>query len=394
MFDIDEIRKRAMKANVQATETLAQNREKTEDILQSVHLSASDDSRQTEASEADAQIKANTQRQVEILGQIFGADAMAQMAANEEMMQKMVNDQVAEAAASNAESLMAQFFGEDMGVLAAALETLELEDEEEDEEESLFGPELEAKLYSVLEETMSRIEALPEQENVSYEKNDARWERFGILLSGIVSTLNSHRLDGMDVEAHIPVMEQQIVSIVRRSWGIDGRSGLLDMIRYLSQDGYILRYRIYSEAASPEELMDEDMDEEDRESAARTWRFVQHYKNRYTPGFLAGWDTGRAAMLARWGCYLGWITEGEARGILLELAATAAKELRSWREFAQSYLFGGLMWKMLCGDSSAESYLGYLADAATKLLAGRPEEDAGQWRSLPWPAQRKIGFSI
>ena len=108
----------------------------------------------------------------------------------------------------------------------------------------------------------------------------------------------------MDVEEHIPVMEQKIVSLVRRSWGIDGRSDLLDMIRYLRRKLY-LRYQLYSEASSPEELMDETMDEDDRESTSRAWRFAQQYKSQYSPGFMAGWDIGRAAMLTRWGCYLG-----------------------------------------------------------------------------------------
>lgn len=66
-------------------------------------------------------------------------------------------------------------------------------------------------------------------------------------------------------------------------------------------------------------------------------------------------------MLTRWGCYLGWITESEAVGILWDLSQKVVEELHSWREFAQSYLFGGLMWKLLCGDSSAGSYLGYIA---------------------------------
>lgn len=206
--------------------------------------------------------------------------------------------------------------------------------------------------------------------------------------------LNSHDLDSMDVEEHIPVMEQKIVSLVRRSWGIDGRSDLLDMIRYLAQEGYILRYQLYSEASSPEELMDETMDEDDRESTCRAWRFAQRYKGQYAPGFMAGWDIGRAAMLTRWGCYLGWITESEAVGILWDLSQKVVEELHSWREFAQSYLFGGLMWKLLCGDSSAGSYLGYLADAATDLLTGKAEQDNGQWRDCPWPAQRKIGFTL
>lgn len=391
MHDINEIKKRAQQASERAADAMKETFEKSEGIVKKAEEPDSKKSSSVSAAEVEEQIAANTQRQVEILGQMFGADGMAQMAVNEELLQKMVNDKVAEATASTTENIMGQLFGEDMGVLAAALETLEMEDAG-DEEELAFDLELEESLYTTLDETMARLEAMPEPEPIPYQKNDEKWEHFGILLSGILSTLNNHDLDGMDVEEHIPVMEQKIVSLVRRSWGIDGRSDLLDMIRYLAQEGYILRYQLYSEASSPEELMDETMDEDDRASTSRAWRFAQRYKSQYAPGFMAGWDIGRAAMLTRWGCYLGWITESEAVGILWELSQKVVEELHSWREFAQSYLFGGLMWKLLCGDSSAGSYLGYIADAATDLLAGKAEQDGGQWRDCPWPAQRKIGF--
>ena len=391
MFDINEIKKRAQQASERAADAMKETFEKSEEIVKKAEEPDSKKSSSVSAAEVEEQIAANTQRQVEILGQMFGADGMAQMAVNEELLQKMVNDKVAEATASTAETFMGQLFGEDMGVLAAALETLEMEDAG-DEEELAFDLDLEEGLYTTLDETMARLEAMPEPEPIPYQKNDEKWEHFGILLSGILSTLNNHDLDGMDVEEHIPVMEQKIVTLVRRSWGIDGRSDLLDMIRYLAQEGYILRYQLYSEASSPEELMDETMDEDDRASTSRAWRFAQRYKSQYAPGFMAGWDIGRAAMLTRWGCYLGWITESEAVGILWELSQKVVEELHSWREFAQSYLFGGLMWKLLCGDSSAGSYLGYIADASTDLLAGKAEQDGGQWRDCPWPAQRKIGF--
>ena len=349
MFDIDEIRKQAQQAKEQALASMKETMEKNEERISKIEVPSSEKSASVSAAEVEEQIVANTQRQVEILGQMFGSDSMAQMAVNEELLQKMVNDKVAEATSATAGDLMGQLFGEDMGILAAALETLEMEDAD-DEEELSFDLELEENLYATLEETMARLEAMPEPEAIPYQKDDVKWERFGILLSGILSTLNSHNLDGMDVEEHIPVMEQKIVSLVRRSWGIDGRSDLLDMIRYLAQEGYILRYQLYSEASSPEELMDETMDEDDRESTSRAWRFA--------------------------------------------LSQKVAEELHSWREFAQSYLFGGLMWKLLCGDSSAGSYLGYLADAATDLLTGKAEQDNGQWRDCPWPAQRKIGFTL
>ena len=392
MFDINEIMKRAQQASEQAADGIKETFEKSEEIVSKIEAPNPEESPSISAAEAEEQTDANTKRQVEILGQMFGPDSMAQMAANEELLQKMINDKVTEATTSAAEDFMEQLFGEDMGIIAAAMEMLEMDDADEDEELS-FNLELEESLYTTLEEAMARLEAMPEQQPVPYQKDDTKWGRFGILLSGIISRLNDHNLSSMEVEEHIPVMEQKIVSLVRRSWGIDGRGDLLDMIRYLAREGYILRYQLYSEAASPEELMDETMDEDDRESTSRAWRFAQRYKSRYAPGFMAGWDIGRAAMLTRWGCYLGWLTESEAVGILWDLSQKVVEELHSWREFAQSYLLGGLMWKMLCGDGSAGSYLGYLADAATDLSAGNAAQAGGQWYDCPWPAQRKIGFT-
>lgn len=388
MFDINEIMKRAQQAKEQALDSVKEAVEKTERRINEIEVPGSEKGASASAAEVENRTSVDAQRQVDILGQAFGPGSMAQMAVNGEVLQKMVNDKVAEAASSAAGDLMERLFGEDMGVLAAALETLEMEDADNGSELP-FDLSLEEKLYAALEEAMARLASMPEPEAIPYQKDDAKWERFGILLSGILSTLNSHNLDSMDVEAHIPVMEQKMVSLVRRSWGIDGRGGLLDMIRYLAQEGYILRYQLYSEASSPEELMDEAMDGEDRESASRAWRFAQRYKGRYAPNFMAGWDVGRAAMLTRWGCYLGWLTESEAAGILWELSQKVTKELHSWREFAQSYLFGGLMWKLLCGDSSAESYLGCLADAAANLLTGKAGQGNGQWRDCPWPAKSK-----
>ena len=344
------------------------------------------------AQDGTAQSAADAQRQVELLGQMFSPEMIQQLSVTEEMIRQTVDQKVAEAAALGVDGFMSQMFGEDMGIISAALETLAMEDEEDSSEEQELDLALEQELYTLLDQKLAQIEALPEAEPVTYPKNTPQWKHFGILLSGIISSLNNHELDGMDVEQHTPVMEQQIVSLVRRSWGINGRSELLDTIRYLSREGYELRYQIYCDADTVEQVPDESVDEEDRESACRGWRFAQHYKARYNSCFMTGWDVGRAAMLARWGCYLGWITEGEAEGILWELSQRAVESLHSWREFASSYLFGGLMWKLLCGDSAAESYLGYLTDAAIDLLTGKPEDNEGQWKECPWPGARKIGF--
>ena len=396
MFDIDEIMKQAEAAGKAASRQLNESIEKSRKIVkeQSPAAERTKSDNKSRQQQTEDLIAANQQRQAEILGQIFDRDTMSQMAATQELIQKTLDEKVAAATANGIEGIMDQLFGEDMGIVSAALETLAMEEDNDEEEAPNLDETLELELYRILEEKLAQLEALPEPEPVRYVKDDPKWGRFAILLSGIISSVNGHLLNGMDVEEHIPVLEQKIVSLVRRSWGINGRSELLDTIRYLIEDGYTLRYELYCAAKTPQEVTDEDMEADERESICRGWRFAQYFKSRYLPNFLLGWDVGRAAMLARWGCYLGWITEGETVGILWELAQKAAKGLHNWREFARSYLFGGLMWKLICGDGAAESYLGYLADAATDLLTGKSEDEQGQWRDCPWPQTHKIGFYL
>ncbi|BDF72583.1 hypothetical protein CE91St41_35650 [Oscillospiraceae bacterium] len=392
MVDLDEIRKRAQAATEKATESLQKSIEESNQHIEQMREKLKVSAEPDDATQDGTAQSAAAQQQVELLGQMFSPEMLQQLSVTEEMIRQTVDQKVAEAAALGVDGLMRQMFGENMGIISATLETLDIENEADASEERELDLALEQELYALLDQKMAQIEALPEAEPVTYPKNAPQWKHFGVLLSGMISSLNNHDLDGMDVELHTPVMEQQIVSLVRRSWGINGRSELLDTIRYLSQEGYELRYQIYCDADTVEQVLDESMDEEDRESACRGWRFAQHYKARYLPGFMTGWDVGRAAMLARWGCYLGWLTEGEAEGVLWELSQRAVESLHSWREFASSYLFGGLMWKLLCGDSAAESYLGYLTDAAIDLLTGKPEDNEGQWKECPWPGARKIGF--
>lgn len=381
MFDLDEIYRRVQRANEQAAQTMQELEEKAEQAAPKEPEPA----REEKTREDDG-------RRLEILGQEITPEQLAQMAEDQARLRESIQLQVAAAAAEGVQSLLQATGSEEMGLLVSALETLMLEEDEGEEDEETFEPETEEQLCALLEETMARIEALPEPDPVFYDQRDPRWQRFGVLLSGLISTLNGHRLDGIEVEQHLPVLEQQVASLVRRSWGIGGRGELLEMIRYLSQEGYQLRYQMYAQAQDPGELMEDGDDVEERENIARTWRFVQRYRQQYGSAFLTGWDVGRAAMLARWGCYLGWITESEATGILHHLSQRAQEELCSWRQFARSYLFGGLMWKLLCGDnpSSVSSYLGYLADAASRLIAG--QETGGEWGAFPWPARRKIGF--
>ena len=205
-MDINEIMNRAKAAQAQALASLHEMEEKAEALAASSSPAPAAPAEEAAAQEAQ-QMAADTQRQVEILGQVFDSQTMEQMAANQEQLQRMMEQRVAEAACASADAMIDQLFGEDMGVLAAALETLAMEEEGEgpglDDEEETDGA-----LYALLDETMARLDALPEPAPLEYGSDPALWGRFGILLSGIVSTLNDHSLDGLDVEEHIPMLEQ------------------------------------------------------------------------------------------------------------------------------------------------------------------------------------------
>ena len=119
-MDINEIMNRAKAAQAQALASLHETEEKAETLASSSSPEPAAPPEEAAAREAE-QMAANAQRQVEILGQVFDGQTMAQMAANEEQLQQMMEQRVAEAAAASTEAVMNQLFGEDMGVLAAAL---------------------------------------------------------------------------------------------------------------------------------------------------------------------------------------------------------------------------------------------------------------------------------
>ena len=63
---------------------------------------------------------------------------------------------------------------------------------------------------------------------------------------------------------------------------------------------------------------------------------MQHFKDKYGADFLLGWDIGRAAMITRWGYFVGRLTQAEAEQLLSDMGQVAANGLSGWKEFARS----------------------------------------------------------
>lgn len=376
MVDINEIRARNARM-------MADMQKRTEEAVSKLEMPAQDenaDSAEEERARRAAELAAaNEQRQREVLSQMMGEEFARQTAAMQEMVSQEVQRQAASAAAQLQQDALGALFGDDAALFSAALDTLAQteDDEDNEEEEQELPPE---ELYDYLESKLGEIDALEEPQPQAYHI-PALWERFCIALSGIISTVNEHKLDELDVEERVPLFVQQITSLIGNSWGISGREDLIETLLYLSRAGYRARFAAYAEAASPEELFGDDMAEEDREGIVRGHAFVQHFKDKYGADFLLGWDIGRAAMITRWGYFAGWLTQAEAEQLLSDMGQVAANELSGWREFARSYLFGGAFWKEVCAAYDGKSYLDTLTDAAGKLLSDGPE---GAWTHTPW----------
>lgn len=374
MVDINEIRARNAKL-------MADMQKRTEEAASKLEMPAQDesaDSAEEERARRAAELAAaNEQRQREVLSQMMGEEFARQTAAMQEMVSQEVQRQAASAAAQLQQDALSALFGDDAALFSAALDTLAQTEYDEDAEEEELPPE---ELYDYLERKLGEIDALEEPQPKAYNI-PALWERFCIALSGIISTVNDHKLDELDVEERVPLFVQQITSLIRNSWGISGREDLIETLLYLSRAGYRARFAAYAEAASPEELFGNDMAQEDREGIVRGHAFVQHFKDKYGADFLLGWDIGRAAMITRWGYFVGWLTQAEAEQLLSDMGQVAANGLSGWREFARSYLFGGAFWKEVCAAYDGKSYLDTLTDAVRKLLSDGPE---GAWSHTPW----------
>ena len=376
MVDINEIRARNAKLMADMQKRTEEAASKLETPAQDESADSAEEERARRAAELAA---ANEQRQREVLSQMMGEEFARQTAAMQEMVSQEVQRQAASAAAQLQQDALSALFGDDAALFSAALDTLaQTEDGEDDEEEEQELPP--EALYDYLESKLGEIDALEEPQPKAYNI-PALWERFCIALSGIISTVNDHKLDELDVEERVPLFVQQITSLIRNSWGISGREDLIETLLYLSRAGYRARFAAYAEAASPEELFGNDMAQEDREGIVRGHAFVQHFKDKYGADFLLGWDIGRAAMITRWGYFVGWLTQAEAEQLLSDMGQVATNGLSGWREFARSYLFGGAFWKEVCAAYDGKSYLDTLTDAVRKLLSDDPE---GAWTHTPW----------
>ena len=234
--------------------------------------------------------------------------------------------------------------------------------------------------YGDIVTVISSIAQLPEMKPEPADPERKR--RFEILLTGILSTLNDHRLDGLDVEPRDADSLDLIRSLLSDYWGVEDRDGLIETLRYLISSGHSMDYannlEVISKGGTSQDLHDDGMDGDDIAVSDSRFEFTRAYAGHYGPMMLRGWDLGRAANVTRWGYFVGFITEEEAWGILDQIADGCIDAFESWTSFAQSYIFGSMFWKCPYGSDACYENAAGLMFAIEHLLT------EGEWRDLPW----------
>lgn len=239
--------------------------------------------------------------------------------------------------------------------------------------------------YEDIEEIMSSLEQLDERKPRPVDREGMR--RFGVLLSGIVSTLNGHSLDGLEIGPKND-RNREMVEAILEDWNVGSRDDLIGVLTHLMHSGstkdYATNLGVIDEGGSAQDLLTDDMERDDIIMSNSRFLFTEMYLGQYDETMLRGWDLGRAANVTRWGYFMGYITEDEAWGFLDKIADGCMEAFDSWTSFAQSYIFGSMFWNCPWGPEDCHKKATYLMIAIEYLLT------EGAWKDFPWAECRAV----
>ena len=226
---------------------------------------------------------------------------------------------------------------------------------------------------------ISSLERLGERE--PKPANIEGMRRFEVLLTGMVSTLNGHSLDGLDVGPRDAVTNDMVRTILE-DWNVGSRDDLVGVLENLMEGGSTMDYannlRVIDGGGSAQDLLTDGMGRDEIIMSNSRYLFTEMYLGQYGPTMLRGWDLGRAANVTRWGYHMGYINEDEAWGFLDRIADGCMEAFDSWTSFAQSYLFGSMFWNCPWGPEDCHEKASFLMLATEHLLT------KGEWRFFPW----------
>ena len=246
------------------------------------------------------------------------------------------------------------------------------------------GLEEDVSLEGVGTLIQNMYDSLPEGNKIKVKNGDEYIEKFEIMLSGILSYINGHDNDTLDVEEHNEFFHDRINYILTEFWGIENKDDVYNTIAWLLNEGHTDEYLGYADAETINELINEDMDEEEIEIVKNGFEFTKYFKDKLPENIMLGWDYGRAAAIVRWSYFMNYISEEEAWEILDKIASVMIGAFNSWKEFGISYIVGGLFWTYRKDPSETYNRYYETVEALEGLLTETGEEEVREWLRNPW----------
>lgn len=193
------------------------------------------------------------------------------------------------------------------------------------------------------EDDKSRIPLVNPQDS-----NPTRSQKlYALALSAYYTEYNKGSHYDLGVNARTPENTEKILSGLARGWSIFNRNDLLDSLGWLETGGHRAGFNEivhWLDDADPEaraqNLHLADADEKTSNRVA----FVMSHKDALNGKSIDAWDFARYVNLCRWGYHTGFLTEGEAWGLIMPIARDIQTTYASWDEYGRAFLVGREFW--------------------------------------------------
>lgn len=226
---------------------------------------------------------------------------------------------------------------------------------------------------------------------VTKEEHRELTRRWGIALSAILSHCNRSNLETLELGEINEESIKQWKGVLSDWWGIESRKELLDMLKWLYNEGHSKSYDNYvnllqkNPGLTANELAKKYALKE-RES--KRLIYVESAIKKENKGSLTGWDLGRYVSICRWGYHSGYLSEQEAYRYIAKAAAKVRSTFSSWDEFGLNYIKGRIFWAVNRDDVNQ-----YITESigAYKTLTFN---ELALWRRIPWDLPVKYSKSL
>lgn len=165
-------------------------------------------------------------------------------------------------------------------------------------------------------------------------------------------------------------------------WGITNRAELLDMLKWLQDDGHRAEFdRIAAALAAPKDRANAAYLAElaKTREGAYSRSVVEKYREKVGKKSIMAWDLARCITIVRQGFTAGHIDEKEAWRLIMPIARKLKATFESWADLGENYLIGREFWseERTKGEGKQFEYL------YKNLL----DDPASPWKAIPWDSK-------